>query len=149
MNAIDYLQPYIRSSLQVDIKESGPINALQEAARTERRLNLRRKIERLRESQASHTPGLAQHLPEGALDIDGTLWQACEDLPLYLPSSLSHEIRLATCSPQLVNIEDQLRFAHLCEALDNLRTHLRSRVFANMFKIKNITGQRANTRARE
>lgn len=44
--------------------------------------------------------------------------------------------------------EEILREAQAYEALDSLRRELRGRVFANKFKIRNITGQTANTRAR-
>lgn len=94
-------------------------------------------------------PGLHQFVPDGALDPDVEAWQTCEQIPLYLPSSLDSDTRAAVCDGNLVDTEDKLRFAQLGESLDDLRQHLRSRIFANKFKIKNITGQRANTRARQ
>ena len=49
----------------------------------------------------------------------------------------------------MIAIEDKLRFAHAHEALDGLRRQLCARICTNKFKIKNITGQVANTKARE
>lgn len=49
----------------------------------------------------------------------------------------------------LVDVEERLREAQAFEALEEVRRYLRQRSFASSFKIKNITGQRANTRARQ
>lgn len=46
-------------------------------------------------------------------------------------------------------MEDRIRYAEASDALEDLRHHLRTRSFTNKFKIKNITGQIKNTRARE
>lgn len=46
-------------------------------------------------------------------------------------------------------MELALREAEVSDALDGLRNRLRSRTFMNKYKIKNITGQNPNTRARE
>lgn len=137
-----------RLTLQTDVRERGGLDVLQAASRTKQRLELRRKIERFRGSQVVHMVGLAQHLPEGSLETEGSAWQTCEDLPLHLPSSLSNDIRSKVCSPLLISTEDQLRYAHMGESLDEMRCYLRVRVFANQYKIKNVTGQRENTRAR-
>lgn len=41
-----------------------------------------------------------------------------------------------------------MRHGQASDALEELRRHLRTRTCTNRFKIKNVTGQRANTRAR-
>lgn len=75
-------------------------------------------------------------------------WENCKLFDLHLPSSLDSDTRTKVCSKHLVDAENQLRFAHLAASLDTLRSQLRTRAFGNRFKIKNITGQRKNTRAR-
>jgi hypothetical protein len=72
-----------------------------------------------------------------------------EDCKLYMPSDLSHSDRRKYCPGGLSDMEDRLRFAEASDALENLRHHLRTRSFANRFKIANVTGQIHNTRARE
>lgn len=144
-----FIADFGRCILQAEIVEKTAMSTLDEADLTERRLSLRRKIERFREHQLTHMPSLAEHLDDGALDINTVDWEKCEQLPMYLPSSLTSELRTQTCSEQLISTESELRVAHLSEALDSLRLHLRSRVFANKFKIKNVTGQRSNTRSRQ
>lgn len=116
---------------------------------TEQRLSIRRKMERFREQQVTHMPNLAAHLDDGALDTTTANWETCERMPLYLPSSLEPAMRTQVCSEQLTFAESELRLAHVSEALDSLRLHLRTRVFANKFKIKNMMGQRSNTRTRQ
>lgn len=145
---MSYINLIRRCTLRTEISESPSSNALRDANLAERRLALRRKIERFRESQAVHMPTLTQHLGEDAIEFSNPTWQRCEQTPLCLPSSLDDETRAKVCSEQLTSVEDQLRFAHLGETLDDLRSNLRLRVFANQYKIKNVTGQRANTRTR-
>lgn len=70
-----------------------------------------------------------------------------EDCILFMPSELSATTRRCVCTPGLGDIEDRLRFAKAHDALDRLRHHLRNRTFTNKFKIKNVTGQKRNTRA--
>jgi hypothetical protein len=66
-----------------------------------------------------------------------------------MPSDLPDAQRHQYCAPGLAAVEDRLRYAEAYESLDHLRHHLRTRTFANKFKIKNVTGQKNNTRSRE
>ena len=68
---------------------------------------------------------------------------------LHMPSDLSEAGRHKHCPDNLAVMEDQLRFAEASDALESLRSHLRTRSFTNRFKVANITGQTQNTRARE
>ena len=70
-------------------------------------------------------------------------------MELPLPSSIPPPLRASTCPAPVVSIEERLREAQAFESLDDARRYLRQRTFASGFKIKNITGQRANTRARQ
>lgn len=99
---------------------------------------------RFRELQVHYMPGLAIHQ-------QSTPSNTClpEDVPLLLPSSIGPDVRERTCSAALFDIESQLRLAQTSDALEDLRYNLRLRSFTNRFKIKNITGQRPNTQARD
>lgn len=72
-----------------------------------------------------------------------------EDLALYMPSELPKRDIRKFCPNGLAALEDRLRYAEASDALEKLRHHLRTRSFANKFKIANVTGQIKNTRARE
>lgn len=71
-----------------------------------------------------------------------------EQVQLHLPSDLGAN-RGEICSPTLINIEDRLREAEATDSLEELRRLLRHRTAVNQAKIKHVTGQRPNTRARE
>lgn len=68
-----------------------------------------------------------------------------EDLPLFLPSSLSSDI---SCSTTAQEYEWRLRVAQAHDTLESLRSHLCLRTHMFKFKDRFITGQRQNTRAR-
>jgi hypothetical protein len=109
-------------------------------------------IHRFREIQQVYMPGLESpllaQLEQAALPPNTTSVHV-EDSILFMPSELSTITRRRVCTPGLGDIEDRLRFAEAHDALDQLRHHLRNRTFTNKFKIKNVTGQKRNTRARE
>lgn len=69
-----------------------------------------------------------------------------EDTIIYLPSELNAADRRQFCPAGLVKMEDRLRHAEASDCLETLRHHLRTRSFANRFKIANVTGQVHNTR---
>ncbi|KAI0083229.1 hypothetical protein BDY19DRAFT_998729 [Irpex rosettiformis] len=71
-----------------------------------------------------------------------------EDVPLFLPHSLSHEY-LGNCAPGLANMEARLREGQLRSALDTLRVYLHIKARMLKFKAQNVRHQGANTRARE
>lgn len=105
---------------------------------------LQRKLLRFRELQVHYMPGLAIHQQSTPLTT-------ClpEEVPLFMPSSIASASRATTCSDSLFDIETQLRLAQTSDSLEDLRYHLRLRNYTNRFKIKNITGQRPNTQARD
>lgn len=84
--------------------------------------------------------------------VDGSVLdnpQEPEHVPLFLPSnSLLHAACPSLCPSKLLNTEARLREAQAHEALDDLRRHLRTRTFANKYKVKDIVGQRQNIRVR-
>jgi len=111
-----------------------------------------KRIHRFREIQQVYMPGLDSPLLaqlERATLPPNTTSVHVEDSILFMPSELSTATRRRVCTPDLGDIEDRLHFAEAHEALDQLRHHLRNRTFTNKFKVKNVTGQKHNTRARE
>lgn len=80
-------------------------------------------------------------------DEDNFGWHQVKDLPLYLPSSLEPDICSIVCTTQLISMKDKLRYVQAHEALHSLHRQLCACVMANKWKIKNVTGQVANTKA--
>ncbi|CDO74326.1 hypothetical protein BN946_scf184348.g1 [Trametes cinnabarina] len=102
------------------------------------------KIQRYLELQAIYMPRLSRPTATPSLSLEtATLF------PITLPSDLPPSDRAASCDLNLSTIEEDLRSANAFEALEDLRRSLRMRASYNLDKIKNVTGQVPNTRARE
>ena len=137
-----------RRALKSEVKNEAQLNVLQETQLIEKRAALRKKIVRFHKLLPDHLPLYVRQFPT-ALDSNSLETQNPEDVSLILPSTLSQTLRSSTCPAPLNNAEERLREAQAFEGLDELRRYLRQRSFASSFKIKNVTGQRANTRARQ
>lgn len=124
-------------------KIEGANTLLQKASLIDRRSNLLKKLQQFRRLQAVFMPGLGPR----PLPSDDTRLPP-ENEPLRLPSSLDVVNRAAVCLPHVADAEVRLRFADTHDALDDLRRNLRTRTWLNNFKVQNITGVNANTRAR-
>ncbi|KAF7971009.1 hypothetical protein HWV62_22275 [Athelia sp. TMB] len=137
----------LQRSLLRDVKSKPSPTTLQLASFQERRLAIRKKINYFRTLQVHLMPGLGSVLEEPALlqDSPDTLAEAVR---LFMPSELNDHNRARACLPGLVDVECQLRKALLSDTLQQLRRHLRTRSHVNKWKIKNVRGQRPNTRAR-
>ena len=67
--------------------------------------------------------------------------------PIYLPSELSIQLRLA-CQPGLDDIERKMRDAQCRSSLDHIRTLLYIKSSLRIYKTRNARAQKQNTRAR-
>lgn len=146
-----------RQTLRTEVKGLRQQTLLQTTTIIERRTTLLKRIRRFRELQHLYMVGFdpvlyaerkAEAQAAGSLPLPHP--EHVEDFPLFMPSGLStkQEVRLY-CPNGLSELEDRLRFAEATDVLERLRHHLRTRSFANIFKIANITGQIRNSRARE
>lgn len=72
-----------------------------------------------------------------------------EDIKLIMPSELSSENRMIAraCKLGLADMEIRLCEAECWEALDSLRSGLRTRSADLLFQVQNVTGQTSVTRA--
>ncbi|TFK59773.1 hypothetical protein BDN72DRAFT_780295 [Pluteus cervinus] len=116
---------------------SNPTN--DQAARFKGSANIfQRKFDGWSQAQESYIPTTRLLRRSLANDV------AMQHLPLYLPSSI---LNRSACVVRLREIEWQLRFAQAGDALNEVRTHLRSRSYLYKFKDSFDRGQRANTRS--
>ncbi|VDB94346.1 unnamed protein product [Peniophora sp. CBMAI 1063] len=129
---------------RLDKKQDENGDTLSQTTTRTKALNaLVREIERFRDEQEQLMPRLHATLtteernPERATALAMKLW---------LPSDLH---ATDDCSPgSLRALEIRVRWAAMSDELENLMHQLRLRGCLNRFKILNISGQRANTRAR-
>jgi hypothetical protein len=138
--------------LRLEVKGKQKQTLLQTTSIVERRTVILKRVQRFREIQQVYMPGFdpknSAHL-ERLASSDPSRPAHVEDCKLYLPSDLSDSDRHRYCPAGLAIMEDRLRYAEACDALEDLRHQLRTRSFTNRFKIANVTGQIHNTRARE
>jgi hypothetical protein len=143
---------FFRQAIRLEVKGKRKQTLLQTTSVVERRTTLLKRIQHFREIQQVYMPGFnpknSAHLERLTLPNTGTSVHV-EDCKLYMPSDLSQSDRRKYCPNGLSDMENRLRFAEASDTLESLRHHLRTRSFANRFKIANVTGQIRNTRARE
>ncbi|KAF7798546.1 hypothetical protein EIP86_009768 [Pleurotus ostreatoroseus] len=137
-----------QDAIKRDFQQQPNANMLHQTTQMEQRIALWKKIQQFRKAQAVYMPGLSRAIEDVEAQVGRPDWQQAEDVPLYLPSSLDPLIHTGVCDAKIATVEETLREAQAYETLGELRCSLRARVFANQFKVKNATGQRANTRAR-
>lgn len=86
--------------------------------------------------------------PDDSPSISDVTTRNPESIQLFMPSNIDEAERLIYCDPELVQMETDIRYSCAVDALQDLRRQLHFRVYINQLKIKNVTGQRPNTRAR-
>lgn len=131
----------------MDVKEKKSPTTLQMAKFQERRVAIRKKIQHFRALQVTYMPGLRAVLKDPGV-LGDSPDAVAESIRLYLPSELSSEDRNRVCAVAVCEVEARIRHADTSEALDDLRRCLRTRTYLNKWRIKNISGQHKNTRAR-
>ncbi|KAK7026684.1 hypothetical protein VNI00_015557 [Paramarasmius palmivorus] len=105
----------------VDLRNRGS-RAKQTSDIVDKRLRLRKLLARFEVQQIHFMPIVASLRAEVAANASGPI--EVENLPLYLPSSLSQQQRAACLTPTLASIEFRLRNAQCSESLDELRNQL-------------------------
>ncbi|KAF7965306.1 hypothetical protein HWV62_44514 [Athelia sp. TMB] len=149
----------LQQALRTEVNGRRQQTLLQTTSVTERRTTLLKRVQRFRELQRLYMVGFDPVLyarekedkrVENTSEEPSPPPERVEDFPLFMPSGLStaQDIR-KFCPNGLSDLEDRLRFAEASDTLERLKHHLRTRSFANIFKVANVTGQIRNTRARE
>ncbi|KAI0038809.1 hypothetical protein FA95DRAFT_1505012 [Auriscalpium vulgare] len=112
------------------------------------RTSILRQIRRFRADQELHMPFVAP-LIDAAESASSLSTEQPERIKLYLPSDFTAAQREELCLPALIATEAKLRHAGMSDALEDVRHQLRFRTYVNTWKVKNVRGQRPNTRARD
>ncbi|KAI0056878.1 hypothetical protein BV25DRAFT_1920621 [Artomyces pyxidatus] len=133
--------------LKLRLDGQGERTAHQAALIQESRTAVLRLVRRLRADQDYHMPRLSS-IMDSDESASGHETQRPEHIKLYLPSDFPTADRHEHCEPSMSAMEAKLRHAAMAQALNDLRYQLRFRTYMNKWKIKNIKGQRPNTRAR-
>lgn len=146
---LSYAHLLSRRSLEVELKAIKRGTPHQELNIQKLRNGLFRRILRFHNLQQVFMPNLRHHLSASQLHhLDNPSTTTPESIKLFLPSDLrDNDARVAACVAGVVDAETRLRAAETEDALESLRQGLRARTVTNSFKIRNTTGQVANTRA--
>lgn len=138
-----------REILRRHIKGVLKPTALQSTSIVECRTLLLKQLTRFCEIQQIYMPSVDAQVLAHESRSSSTVPVHIKDAKLFMPSELSTIQREEYCREGLADTEDRLRYAEALDSLKDLRGLLRTRTYVNRFKIKNITGQKDNTRARD
>ncbi|KAJ7818764.1 hypothetical protein B0H14DRAFT_2372989 [Mycena olivaceomarginata] len=113
----------------------------------EKRTKLSRYLARFRKVQAVYMPGALQALADvPVVQGVGTL---AENIPLFLPSALSGELRASGCNKGVDDIELWLRDAQCRNALEEIRHYLHVKSRFRTYKGSQVRHQGTTKRARD
>ncbi|KAJ6461985.1 hypothetical protein C8R47DRAFT_993232 [Mycena vitilis] len=121
---------------------------IQATALQRQRTLLLGKVSALRDVQETYMPGLRAWVGQQNPPLPRANNAKPETIEIYLPSAIPPDVRAAVCVPGLVQHEDDLRNAQALEALGDLRSGLRTRMFANQFKRRLTSSQGSFTKSR-
>jgi hypothetical protein len=107
---------------------------------------LQRRLDPWAQIQVLYMPAVAPiRAMEDACRSEGTAALKPESFQLRLPSQLAPHL---PCNQQLRECEWELRYAQAHDALNDVRQHIRLFTHLNTFRMANVRGQCASTRAR-
>ncbi|KAI0038301.1 hypothetical protein FA95DRAFT_1505875 [Auriscalpium vulgare] len=136
------------AQLKLRLDRQSDTTANQATLLLDARTAILRQIRRFRLDQELHMPFVTPQI-DAAESASSLSSEQPERIKLYLPSDFTAAQRDELCSPTIVSMESKLRYAGMCDALEDVRHQLRFRTYVNTWKIKNVRGQRPNTRARD
>ena len=138
-----------RLRIRRSINDEKTSTAQQETSITEQQNVLRTKLHYWKKIQPIYMPGLLGLKAQlvAGLNTSKDNHQP-EHAPLWLPSSLSPEMRRIACGANVAAYEEKLWTAQCHDLLEKTRHVLRIKTHMVQFKNKNICGQAAGTRSR-
>ncbi|TDL14069.1 hypothetical protein BD410DRAFT_687969, partial [Rickenella mellea] len=133
------------------LMKAASVNSISETTDIQQKLNaLEHRIKVWRKLQAIYMPAVTTLLEEDhALVEDENAGPVSpEDVNLYLPSDLPSNLQ-CRCSPTLARKEFLLRVGQADDCILQLRRQLHMKANLWNYRLNNVTGQRATTRARD
>jgi hypothetical protein len=117
----------------------------------EKQSKLARYTARFHKLQAVYMPGALQALaerpaPKGEKEEEAAA--LVENVPLFLPSALSEDLRALGCNKGVEAIKLRLRDAQCSSALDQIRNYLYVKSWFRTYKGAQVRHQDTTTRAR-
>ncbi|KAJ7754133.1 hypothetical protein B0H14DRAFT_2405084 [Mycena olivaceomarginata] len=114
----------------------------------ESRTKLARYVARFRKLQAVYMPGALQALADRPVVAGEEGGMLAENVPLFLPSALSAELRASGCNKGVDRIEQRFRDAQCRSALDGIHNYFHIKSRFRTYKGGQVRHQGATTRAR-
>ncbi|KAF7330703.1 CxC2 domain-containing protein [Mycena sanguinolenta] len=138
----------VQRKLTVDVNALKEPTATQKLNFTRRHTVLLKRIHKFRQIQRVYMPSVRGVLSDLQKQVfDGNGEQLPEATRLFMPSELADAgIRRRVCALGLPELEARMRDGEATEALEAVRTGLRTRTMTNRYKLRNYTGQGLMTR---
>ncbi|KAF8145475.1 hypothetical protein K438DRAFT_1630027 [Mycena galopus ATCC 62051] len=137
--------------IKVAVATNKNASSKQTADMVEKRTKLARYTARFRKLQAIYMPGALQALanrPALQGEEGEEAAALAENVPLFLPSALSSNLRASGCNKGVEGIELRLRDTQCRSALDQIHNHLHIKSRFRTYKGGQVRHQGATTRAR-
>ncbi|KAJ7026921.1 hypothetical protein C8F04DRAFT_1267519 [Mycena alexandri] len=133
----------VQRKLAVDVCALKDPSANQKLTFTKRRTALLKQIFKFRGVQRVYMPSVRALLTDEQRQMfDGNGEQLPEATRLFMPSEIPDErLRGRACAVGLAEVEAQMRAGEAEEALEDVRSGLRTRTMTNRYKLRNYTGQ--------
>ncbi|KAI5888639.1 uncharacterized protein SCHCODRAFT_02587995 [Schizophyllum commune H4-8] len=135
--------------LALEVKAINNPTSSQQLAILNKRVALRKSVDKLRAWQRTFMPLLQDNLSSADLATYNRIPEAIENIRLFLPSELTDAARAAACAPHVAKTEIAFRTAEAEECLEDLRRGLRIRTATNQYRQANVRQIGAATRARQ
>ncbi|KAK7050147.1 CxC2 domain-containing protein [Favolaschia claudopus] len=134
--------------LTIDVKAVANPTEVQAVDFLKRRTTLQKELRAFRKLQRTYMPNLRRFLTTTQQAIwDSEADRLAESVRLFMPSDIADtDKRVRACALGLPDLEATLRTGEAREALEALRSGLRTRTMTNRFRLRHCTGQRMLTR---
>lgn len=135
--------------VELDLKINAPLTPSQALTVQKQRTAMLWSIQQFRELQLTFMPRFRDFITASQQHhLDNPDTDRPERIKLILPSELHNATaRQNSCAGKIWEQEADLREGEALDALNAVRQGLRARTITNSFKLKNVTGQKHNTRA--
>ncbi|KAJ7765189.1 hypothetical protein B0H16DRAFT_1454369 [Mycena metata] len=133
----------VQRKLAIDVRVLKDPSPNQKLVFTKRRTALLKQIYKFRGVQRVYIPSVRALLTDEQRQVyDGNGEQLPEATRLFMPSEIEDaRLRSRACALGLADVKAQMRYGEAEEALEDVRSGLRTRTMTNRYKLRNYTGQ--------